>query len=100
MKQIFKINYRSIVIFELIYRLIYVVLFQSISVRCINFLLDVYGFSYLNIKNIKGLLLNPLTYLNCSPSSRQLKKYKIFLASRDYLLAVFMRLPNKFHVFP
>lgn len=32
MKQIFKINYRSIVIFELIYRLIYVVLFQSISV--------------------------------------------------------------------
>lgn len=62
MKQIFKINYRSIVIFELIYRLIYVVLFQSISVRLINFLLDVYGFSYLNIKNIKGLLLNPLTY--------------------------------------
>ena len=45
MKQIFKINYRSIVIFELIYRLIYVVLFQSISVRLINFLLDVYGFS-------------------------------------------------------
>ncbi len=62
MKQIFKINYRSIVIFELVYRLIYVVLFQSISVRFINLLLDVYGFSYLNVKNVKGFLLNPLTY--------------------------------------
>ena len=28
--------------------------------------------------------------LNCSPSSRQLKKYKFFLPVEIYLLAVFM----------
>ena len=38
--------------------------------------------------------------LNCSPSSRQLKKYKFFLPVEIYLLAVFMQLASKFHVFP
>ena len=37
--------------------------------------------------------------LNCSPSSRQLKKYKFFLPAEIYLLAVFMRLASKFRVF-
>ena len=37
--------------------------------------------------------------VNCSPSSRQVKKYKFFLPV-DYLLAVFMQLASKFHVFP
>ena len=39
-------------------------------------------------------------YLNRSPSSRQLKKYKFFLPVEIYLLAVFMQLASKFHVFP
>ena len=39
-------------------------------------------------------------YVNCSPSSRQLKKYKFFLPAEIYLLAVFMQLASKFHVFP
>ena len=38
--------------------------------------------------------------VNRSPSSRQLKKYKIFLPVEIYLLAVFMQLASKFHVFP
>ncbi len=38
--------------------------------------------------------------MNCSPSSRQLKKYKFFLPVEIYLLAVFMLLASKFHVFP
>ena len=38
--------------------------------------------------------------VNCSPSSRQLKKYKFFLPAEIYLLAVFMQLASKFHVFP
>ena len=44
----------------------------------------------------KGLSVN----MNCSPSSRQLKKYKFFLPAEIYLLAVFMQLASKFHVFP
>ena len=39
-------------------------------------------------------------FLNRSPSSRQLKKYKFFLPVEIYLLAVFMQLASKFHVFP
>ena len=38
--------------------------------------------------------------MNCSPSSRQLKKYKFFLPVEIYLLAVFMQLASKFRVFP
>ena len=38
--------------------------------------------------------------VNRSPSSRQLKKYKFFLPAEIYLLAVFMQLASKFHVFP
>ena len=41
-----------------------------------------------------------LLILNRSPSSRQLKKYKFFLPVEIYLLAVFMQLASKFHVFP
>ena len=33
--------------------------------------------------------------VNCSPSSRQLKKYKFFLPAEIYLLAVFMQLASK-----
>lgn len=38
--------------------------------------------------------------VNCNLSSRQLKKYKIFLPVEIYLLAVFMQLASKFRVFP
>ena len=37
--------------------------------------------------------------MNCSLSSRQLKKYKFFLPVEIYLLAVFMQLASKFRVF-
>ena len=36
--------------------------------------------------------------MNCSPSSRQLKKYKFFLPAEIFLLAVFMQLASKFRV--
>ena len=48
----------------------------------------------------KGLQELIRRILNCSPSSRQLKKYKFFLPAEIYLLAVFMQLASKFHVFP
>ena len=34
-------------------------------------------------------------FLNCFPSSRQLKRYKFFLPAEIYLLAVFMQLASK-----
>ena len=53
-----------------------------------------------DVVGMKGLLQNRVIILNCSPSSRQLKKYKFFLPVEIYLLAVFMQLASKFHVFP
>ena len=53
-----------------------------------------------DVVGMKGLLQNRVIILNCSPSSRQLKKYKFFLPAEIYLLAVFMQLASKFHVFP
>lgn len=49
---------------------------------------------------IMGLELYAGRKMNRSPSSRQLKKYKFFLPVEIYLLAVFMQLASKFHVFP
>ena len=57
------------------------------------------GLNY-NIDEIGSLKRDLTLYLNCSPSSRQLKKYKFFLPAEIYLLAVFMQLASKFHVFP
>ena len=59
----------------------------------------------MNQKKDKIQLSDHFTYgavyfLNRSPSSRQLKKYKFFLPVEIYLLAVFMQLASKFHVFP
>ena len=53
-----------------------------------------------DVVGMKGLLQNRVIILNCSPSSRQLKKYKFFLPVEIYLLAVFMQLASKFRVFP
>ena len=47
-----------------------------------------------------GLKAGAVGTLNRSPSSRQLKKYKFSLPVEIYLLAVFMQLASKFHVFP
>ena len=41
---------------------------------------------------VLGIIYNPFSNVNCFPSSRQSKKYKIFPASRYGLLAVFMQL--------
>lgn len=91
------------------------------STNCVsiiqNLLCDLY-YSFLIIMSIKlrnihkkygKMLRNECEYkrrgcringMNRSPSSRQLKKYKIFLPVEIYLLAVFMQLASKFHVFP
>ncbi len=57
------------------------------------------GLNY-NIDEIGSLKRDLTLYLNCFPSSRQLKKYKFFLPAEIYLLAVFMQLASKFRVFP
>ena len=62
LKQLYKLNYRNIVMFELIYRMVFVVLYSRISISLINYILGIFGYSYINIKNIGELMMNPLTY--------------------------------------
>lgn len=50
-----------------------------------------------NTSNKKGAVASRM---NCSPSSRQLKKYKFFPASRLSAGSFFMQLAGKFRVFP
>ena len=47
----------------------------------------------------KNLILKAAYTLNCSPSSRQLKKYKFFLPVEIYLLAVLCSLQVNFVLF-
>lgn len=62
LRQLYKVNYRSILIFELAYRMIFVILYGRISIKLINYILKMCGYSYINIKNIGVIMLNPLTY--------------------------------------
>ena len=52
-----------------------------------------------DVVGMKGLLQNRVIILNCSPSSRQLKKYKFFLPVEIYLLAVLCSLQVNFVFF-
>ena len=52
-----------------------------------------------DVVGMKGLLQNRVIILNCSPSSRQLKKYKFFLPVEIYLLAVLCSLQVNFVLF-
>ena len=46
LRQIYKINYRNIVLFELVYRLIFVILYSRIVTSLFDWLLGIYGYSY------------------------------------------------------
>lgn len=62
LRQIYKINYRNIVLFELVYRLIFVILYSRIVTSLFDWLLGIYGYSYINAGNIAEFMINPLTY--------------------------------------
>ncbi len=62
LKQVYKVNYRNIMLFEMVYRIIFIVLYTKIASGLINKILDIYGYSYLNVKNIGEFMLHPLTY--------------------------------------
>ena len=62
-----------------------------------SILVSTMAFCFIACASVTGVKADNM---NCSPSSRQLKKYKFFLPAEIYLLAVFMQLASKFHVFP
>ena len=59
---VLKYNFRSIVIFEFIYRIVAIVLYMRIAKILVGYLMKCSGYSYLTLKNLGDILLNPLTY--------------------------------------
>jgi len=57
-----KYNFRSIIVFELIYRIVAIVLYVRIATFMINYLMRSSGYSFLTLKNLGDILLNPITY--------------------------------------
>lgn len=61
-KRVFRVlqfNYREIILFELIYRILFAVCVVSINTRLFSFALKQAGYSYLTAKNLLGFLLYP-----------------------------------------
>ena len=61
-KRVFRVlqfNYREIILFELIYRILFAVCVVSINTRLFSFALKKAGYSYLTAKNLPGFLLYP-----------------------------------------
>jgi len=62
-------------------------------IKCFLYILTKYVGFFLTLKVFIShkIKKGAVKKLNCSPSSRQLKKYKFFLPAEIYLLAVFMQ---------
>ncbi|MBO5278871.1 MAG: glycerophosphoryl diester phosphodiesterase membrane domain-containing protein [Lachnospiraceae bacterium] len=61
--QILKFNFKEILLFEVLYRLITGVIFLSMATRGISLAIKYSGYSYLTAKNIGLFLIRPLTLL-------------------------------------
>lgn len=59
---ILKNNFRSIFIFELIYRIVCVVLYGRLAGRMLKLVIDKSGYSYLTLKNAGAIMTNMVTY--------------------------------------
>lgn len=57
-----KCNLKSILLFEMIYRIMFVVLYTQFVLFIMDRLLNVSGYSYLALRNLKDFLCTPLTY--------------------------------------
>ncbi len=57
-----KNNFRSVFIFELIYRFVCIVLFGKLARRMLKLVIDKSGYSYLTLKNAPEVMSNSFTY--------------------------------------
>ena len=61
-KRVFRVlrfNYREIILFELIYRILFAVCVISLNTRLFSFAIKKAGYSYLTAKNLVGFFLHP-----------------------------------------
>ncbi len=64
MRNTFKLityNFKTLLLFELLYKLILTVVFTPLSVFIFNLTMKLTGYTYLTLENIKDFLINPIT---------------------------------------
>lgn len=57
-----KSNLKSIFLFEVVYRIVFIVLYSQLIIELMDRLLHMSGYSYLTLKNLKEFFSIPLTY--------------------------------------
>lgn len=60
---IIKYNFRTLICFELLYKIVLTLVLIPVAVGSFNLTMQVTGFSYLTLENIRYFLLNPITIL-------------------------------------
>lgn len=61
LKKILKYNFKNIIHFELIFKLLTVIIFSPLFLELFNFIMKLTGYNYLTKENFLNFLLNPLT---------------------------------------
>lgn len=57
-----KNNFKSIILYELVYRIVFIVLYSKLIKLLMDKLLEISGYSYLTLKNLKVIFSIPFTY--------------------------------------
>lgn len=60
--RVLRLNYREIILFEVIYRILFAVCVVSVNTRLFSFAIKKTGYSYLTAKNLLGFLLHPWSF--------------------------------------
>ena len=65
--KIFKYNLRTLIRFELFYKIILTIILIPIAIESFNLTMKLTGYTYLTLENILSFLLNPITFILLLP---------------------------------
>lgn len=61
--QMLSYNFKTLVEFQLIFKIVSLIIFTPLFIKCFNLIMNLTGYKYLTLENIDGFLLNPLTII-------------------------------------
>ncbi len=61
--QMLSYNFKTLIEFQLIFKIISLIIFTPIFIKCFNLIMNLTGYKYLTLENISNFLLNPLTII-------------------------------------
>ncbi len=75
---LFKYNLKKIILFELVFKIISLLIFSPLFLELFNLIMKLTGFTYLTLENIGSFLANPLTIILLFLLILIITFYKIF----------------------